>query len=430
MIKRDKKKGDIMVVIYYGDLVDVIEPGELRIRKSSYIVAVAGQIQGIYAELPMKYRDLSMKDYGGKLILPSFTDLHLHAVQFANIGLGMDMELLPWLKTYTYPEEKKFEDLSYARAVFEDFITKLWEVGSLRSCIYSSLHEEATLLLFQMMDQAGLSAYIGKVCMDRNGFSGLEETSEDSLAATRRIAERVQGFSDRLQLIITPRFIPSCTNELLEGLGEIARESDLAVQSHLNENLREIEWVQELVPEAKSYLDAYRIRGLIQPNRTIMAHAIYNTQEEIEEIIAEEIFLAHCPSSNLNLSSGIMQAKKLQSAGARIGLGSDIAAGNSMNLADVMVNAIQCSKLLSRQFGEENLLSIADAFYMATRGSGSFFGDSGSFEPGYSMDALIVDGGSGTPEEKLQRFIYSGDTKRIIRRILQGRELPKPCFSQ
>ncbi len=415
--------------LYFGDVVFTPTPDGAVCYKDAYILVEDGTILEVLPSLPSECESFRRHEHPGKLILPSFTDLHLHAVQYANRGIGMDMELLPWLQNYTYPEELKFSDLEYAETVFKRFVIDLWEFGSLRSCIYSSLHEEATLLLFELMDKAGLSSNIGKVMMDRNTFHGLEETADKAMESMRRVLERTSVYK-KLHPILTPRFIPTCSDALLSRMGEMAEKEDLPVQSHLNENPAEVVWVSELVPEADNYLDAYRIRGLIRPGKTIMAHAIYNTDEEIEAFVEEDILLAHCPSSNLNLSSGIMRAKELLEAGVRIGLGSDISGGNSMRMTDVMVDAVKSSNILSVMEKKDHFLSISEVYYMATKGSGGFFGKTGSFEPGYSFDALIVEDSveskDRTIKERLERFIYGLEERSITHRYLEGIELLRP----
>ncbi|WP_425538530.1 amidohydrolase family protein [Microaceticoccus formicicus] len=413
-----------------GNIIHIPEIGNLELYENSYIVVVNGRVSGIYETLPMEYNHLEVLDYGDKLIIPSFVDLHLHAVQYANMGLGLDLELLPWLKAYTYPEEEKFANLEYAERIFSHLIYDLYRFGSLRSCIFSSLHADATILLMKMLEEAGLSAYVGKTNMDRNSIGDLQETKDQSMDALMRILNEYKSIDGRIKPIITPRFIPSCTDELLELLGQLAEERDLAVQSHLNENKKEVEWVKELVPESKNYLDAYTIRGLVRNSKTIMAHSIYNTEEELAEIIGKGIFIAHCPSSNMNLTSGIMKTKKMMNLGVNMGLGSDIAAGDSLKINDVMVDAIKASKILSLYSGDESdILSVEDVFYLSTRGGGKFFGDVGSFKNGYSFDALIIDDNSynfkdsAGLKERLEMFIYRGDDRNIVDRFLEGRRL-------
>lgn len=413
-----------------GNIIFTILPQKFEVFENSYLLIENGKVKSIERHLNEESFDYEIIDYKDNLIIPSFVDLHLHAVQYANIGIGMDLPLLPWLEKYTYPEEQKFGNLEYAKKVFKFLIRDLYDFGTLRSCIFSSLHKDATILLMKMMDDRGLSAYIGKTNMDRNSNENLFENTRDSLKWTIDILDEIPKFSSRIRPIITPRFIPSCSDELLIKLGQIAEDRDIAVQSHLNENLSEIEWVRKLVPESKNYLDAYDIRGLVRRLNTIMAHAIYNTDDELELMKKESVFIAHCPSSNMNLTSGIMKAKKMLEMGINIGLGSDISAGDSLKMNDIIVDAIKASKLLSLfTHDESDTLSIEEAFYMSTRGGGKFFGNCGSFEYGSFFDALVIDDSSynlkpdASITERLEMFIYRGDDRNIIDRYLEGRSL-------
>ncbi len=424
-----------MKTVVKGNFIHTPTSSKLEILRDRYMIIDNGVIVNNYPLLPDEYNGLEVIDYKEKFIIPSFVDLHLHSVQYANIGLGLDLPLLPWLKTYTYPEEEKFNNLEYAKKVFSFFIRDLYNYGTLRSCIFSSLHKEATLLLMDMLDNSGMAAYVGKTNMDRNSIETLFETSEDSYADTKEIIEKFHKINNRIKPIITPRFIPSCSNELLEELGKLASETSIGVQSHLNENLNEIEWVKELVPDSSNYLDAYKIRGLVRDSKTIMAHSIFSTDDELKVMKDQNVFIAHCPSSNMNLTSGIMQTKRVMDMGINVGLGSDIAAGDSLSMNRVMVDAIKASKLLSIYTEDSShILDIADVFYLATKGGGKFFDNTGSFENGNHFDALIIDDSSynirenPSLNERLEMFIYRGDDRNIIERYFNGKILDKPSF--
>lgn len=417
-------KGDLVFTTTY-DTITALEDHVLHIRE--------GRIFKLYREIPAEYSNLPLENHTGRLIIPGFTDLHLHAVQFVNRGLGLDKELLDWLNVYTFPEEANFKDLEYADGVFKSLIKALWSCGTLHSAVYSSLHREATGHLLELFIQSGLNAYVGKVNMDRNSGPALTETAEASLEATRELIDKYGGRSDLVKPIITPRFAPSCTPELLTGLGDLAREYGLPVQSHLNETPSEIKWVKRLFPDSANYLHAYRSHGLVIPHRTIMAHCVYNQPEEVAAFAAESIFLAHCPTSNLNLASGIMEAAKLLRTGSiKLGLGSDIAAGDSLFIPAVMRSAIQSSKLLKFLGKATAPLTLAEAFYLGTKGGGEFFGPTGSFEEGYWADLLVLEDSANTafrplsPIERLEKIIYTGDDRNILIRKIRGATVPCP----
>lgn len=422
--------------IYKADIVHTPTWGEMETIKDGYVVVEDGKVIAVQKELSEEQKDVELIDYSGKLLMPSFTDLHLHAPQYANMGLGMDLELLPWLNTYTFPEEEKYSEKAYAEHMFKHLIQDLYKYGSLRSVIFSSLDADATIMLMEMMEKTGLSAFIGKVNLDRNGTETYVEDTEQSITDTIKVLEEFKSKSGRVQPIITPRFIPTCTNEIMEKLAEIADERDLAVQTHLNENRSEVEWVKELVPESTNYLNAYDIRGTLRESKTIMAHSIYNTEDELNVLADKQIYVAHCPSSNINLMSGVAKTRKMIDHGIPVGLGSDVSGGDSLNMTDNIVDAIKASKLLGVLGGDmEDIISIEEAFFLATRGSGSFFGDTGAFEPGFNFDAIVVDDetinvrlGEPSVKERLEMFVYKGDERNIVERILEGEVLSYPEF--
>ncbi len=303
-----------------------------------------------------KYKEYPIKDFTGKMIIPGFIDLHLHAPQYPNRGgLGLDKELIPWLDTYTFPEEAKYGgDMEYAKRVYSKLIKDLWREGTTRSVIFSSIHTESTKLLMDMLIEAGLGAYVGKVNMDRNTTPELTEDTQRSIVETEEIILEYRNKSDLVKPIITPRFVPTCSVELMKGLGKLAINHGVPVQSHLSENTSEVEWVRELHPELPNYASVYNEYGLFGQTSTVMAHCIYNTEDEIELMKKNGVFVAHCPYSNYNLSSGIMPVRKFLDNKIQVGLGSDISGGNSLSIPSVITAAIQASKMKWLETNKKN----------------------------------------------------------------------------
>jgi guanine deaminase len=233
--------------------------------------------------------------------------------------------------------------------------------------------------------------------------------------------------------ILTPRFIPACSDELMVKLRELQIEFGLPVQSHLSENKSEIEWVRELCPEAESYADAYNCFGLFGSGGgipTIMAHCVWCEGSEEELLRRNGVYVAHCPQSNMNLSSGIAPIRRFLRKGIRVGLGSDVAGGCHTAILRAMSDAIQASKLYWRLVDQNDVpLTVQEAFYLGTIGGGSFFGKVGSFEEGYEFDAVIIDD-SGMPssnplslEERLARIIYLSDESCIRGKYVRGKRV-------
>ena len=235
----------------------------MQTMDDGYLVCENGRIAGVFSALPAQYAALPLLDYTGKLILPGMTDLHVHAPQFAFRGLGMDLELLEWLNTYTFPEESKYADLEYADRAYTSFVDHLRRSTTTRAAIFATIHVPATRLLMEKLEASGLVTYVGKVNMNRNCPPYLRELSTNhSLRDTERWILDTKDAFQRTKPILTPRFIPSCTDDLMFGLARLREQYDLPVQSHLSENYSEIDWIRELCPKSKFYGDAYDQFGL------------------------------------------------------------------------------------------------------------------------------------------------------------------------
>lgn len=417
--------------IIKGDICYSKNKDELISGKDKYLVCDGGLSMGVFDEIPEVYKDFKLYDYSDKLILPGLIDLHVHAPQYTFRGLGMDLELLDWLNRYTFPEEAKYGDIAYARKAYESFVRELKFSSTTRACVFASLHVDSTILLMNLLEKSGLISYVGKVNMDRNAIEDLEEVSaKESLSTTKAWLDLVGKKYARTFPIISPRFTPSCSDELMEGLGYIVEEYSLPVQSHLSENPGEIEWVKELCPWAKCYgdtYDRYKLFGSI--SKTIMAHCVWSDEREQRLIKERGVFIAHCPNSNLNLASGIAPIRKYLDQGQNIGLGSDVAAGSHLSIFRQVSDAIQVSKMYWRYIDQRcKPLSIEEGFYLATLGGGKFFGKVGSFDKGYEFDALVIDDADYKDKglsikERLERTIYISEPRHVRHKWTRGREV-------
>lgn len=415
-----------------GNLLYSQDERTLRIVKQGYLVCEDGLSAGVYETLPEEYRDYPLFDCGDKLIVPGLTDLHVHAPQYAFRGLGMDMELLDWLNTHTFPEEAKYRDLEYARQAYTIFTDRLKKSGTTRAVIFATVHREATELLMDLLEDSGLKTMVGKVNMDRNTPDYLvEESAEVSAEETVKWLLDTRDRYERTKPILTPRFTPSVTDELMELLKNIQQEYGLAVQSHLSENPGEISWVKELCPWSTCYGDAYDHFGLFGGDaQTIMAHCVYCTEEEQKLLKDRGVYVAHCPQSNVNLSSGIAPIRTYLEQGIHTGLGSDVAGGFTESIFRAMADAVQVSKLYWRLVDDtKKPLTMEEAFYLGTKGGGSFFGKVGSFEKGYEFDVLVLDD-TDLPhpqplelKDRLERFIYLSDERHITGKYVAGRRI-------
>lgn len=415
-----------------GTICYSISPQELSVTPNSYLICSQGKCAGIFPVLPEKYRGIPCTDYKDDLIIPGLTDLHVHAPQYTFRASGMDLELLDWLNTYAFPQEARYENLEFARSAYSIFAEDMKKSPNTRACIFGTLHVPATELLMELMDKTGLKTMIGKVNMDRNGSTILQETSaEASAQATVTWIEDTLNRFENTTPILTPRFTPACTDQLMAKLSQIQKKYHLPMQSHLSENFGEIEWVKELCPSTHFYGEAYHQFQLFGGDcPTIMAHCVHSSEEELALMKKQGVYVAHCPQSNTNLSSGIAPARHYLEAGLHIGLGSDIAGGTSLSILRAMADAIQVSKLYWRLVDSSaKPLTLEEAFYLGTEGGGSFFGKVGSFREGYEFDAVILNSStiptplSLSPKDRLERLVYLSDDRNITGKYVSGRKI-------
>lgn len=415
-----------------GNICYSRDAAAFRTVEAGYLVCVDGLSAGVFKELPEQYAGWPVTDYGDRLIVPGLVDLHIHAPQYGFRGLGMDLELLDWLNTHTFPEEAKYADLGYAKKGYTVFAENMKRSATTRACIFATIHREATELLMDLMEETGLKTMIGKVNMDRNSPDILiEESAGASALDTVRWLQETAGKYRNVKPILTPRFTPSCTDELMERLGEIQKEYGLPVQSHLSENQGEVAWVKELCPWSRFYGDTYDHFGLFcGETGSVMAHCVWSGDQEQECMKERGVYVAHCPQSNTNLSSGIAPVREYLDRGIHVGLGTDVAGGTGESVFRAMADAIQVSKLRWRLVDESKKpLTAQEAFYLGTKGGGAFFGKVGSFEPGYELDAVVLEDESLkhpqplTVEERLERMIYLSDERNIIGKYVAGQKI-------
>ena len=412
---------------------------ELITRENAYVVCVGGKSKGVFTELPQQYAVLPLKDYSDCLIVPGMIDLHIHAPQYAFRGMCMDLELMDWLNCYTFPEEAKYMALEYAERAYAIFVNALKASATTRAVVFATRHRPATELLMKLMEESGLASYVGKVNMDREAAEVLvEESAAVSASETVQWIEAVKEKYTNTKPILTPRFIPCCSDTLMEHLRQIQMAYGLPVQSHLSESPSEIDFVHFLRPDNAFYGEAYNDYDLFGKNednqtdvKTVMAHCVWSTDEEIDLMRKNGVFVAHCPASNMNLSSGIAPIRKYLDLGMNIGLGTDVAGGHSDSIFRAITDAIQVSKMYWRYVDQTmKPITFPEAFYMATLGGGAFFGAVGSFAEGYAFDAVVLDDTALvhpqelSVSERLERAVYLGlDIHGIRAKYVNGEKI-------
>ncbi|GAM27708.1 hypothetical protein SAMD00019534_108840 [Acytostelium subglobosum LB1] len=373
---------------------------------------------------------------GNKFLIPGFIDTHAHAPQYHNAGTGTDLPLLKWLEKYTFPVESKFRDLSFAKNVYTKVVDRMLKNGTTTCCYYATIHLDASLLLADIVTERGQRGFIGKVCMDRHSPDHYVETTEDSIRNTRQFVEQLQARGNPLvQPIVTPRFAPSCTDSLMHDLGKLARERNTLVQSHISENLDEVQWVKSLYPNLNSYAEVYKHFDLLT-NKTIMAHCVHLSDQELDLFKQQEASIAHCPQSNFTLGSGALDVRKVLSKNIKIGLGSDVSGGYSASLLSAVRDTTKCSNAVLFGDRTHKTLGYEAAFYLATVGGSKVVcmeDKLGNFVEGKYFDAQVIDpyvqGGpfdvfaDDTPKDIFQKFIFLGDDRNVNSVYVNGKKV-------
>ncbi len=413
--------------ILKGDIIFSKGPAELSANEGSYLVCENGVSAGVFKSLPKKYANLPIEDFGDKLIIPGLCDLHLHVCQYAFRGTDMDLELLDWLNTQAFPEEARYENLEYAEKAYDMFVQELLFSSTTSALIFATLHRQASLVLMEKLEKSGLRSLVGKVNMDRNSPPYLIEETSASLFKTEEWIKESGRFK-KTGPIITPRFTPSCSDSLMEGLGKLQKKYKLPVQSHLSENLDEVQWVKKLYPDSEDYGETYERFGLFGGEaKTVMAHCVYSSESEVSRMKERGVYIAHCPQSNTNLTSGIAPSRLYLDEGLNMGLGTDLAGGSNLSLFRTMASAVQVSKLRWRLVDKALApLSFPEVFYMASLGGGSFFGKVGSFYKDYLFDAVVLDDSSllsprpMSLSQRLERLMYLGGDSLVKAKYVDG----------
>ena len=395
------------VKIYHGDILFTPSADRLEIHENSYIIVEDGVVSQICEKIPEQYQGAEVVDYGDKLIIPAFSDLHVHGAQYVQRGIGMDCLLSDWLNHYTFPQESRFQNMEYAKNCYDAFVDDMLRHGTFHANVFATIHREATNYLFDKMEEKGMYGYVGKV----------KETE-------KYLAEH-EG-SKKVKTILAPRFAPTCSKPLIDGLGKLAAKYHCGVHTHLVESLWEAQEALNLFPGYSSDAEIYERAGLMDHGPSIFAHVIFPTEEDKRILKKHGSFSVHCPDATVNIIAGIMPLQHMEAEGLKIAMGTDIAGGHGIGIYRQVARAVQLSKL--KEFyepQESKTITITQAFYHATKESGSVFGKVGSFEKGYAFNALVIDNMEDpwtkmTAEEKLERFCYIGDDRNIKARYIDG----------
>ena len=351
------------------------------------ILIEAGTIKevGLASDLRHRHPEAPVTDHGSHLILPGFIDAHVHYPQTAIIA-SWGKRLIDWLNTYTFPEESRFNDPAYASEIAKRFFDLSLAHGTTTVASYCTSHPASVDAFFEEAQYRNLCAVAGKTCMDRNAPDTLTDTAQSAYDDSKRLLEKWHGQA-RLTYAITPRFSPTSTREQLEALGALWSEHpECPMQTHLAEQHDEIQWVQDLFPEARDYLDTYEKAGLLGPG-ALFGHAIYLTQRERDRLRETGAALAHCPTSNTFIGSGLFDMDGLTRDRQTIGLATDTGGGSSFSMLRTMAAAYEIAQLKTRA------LHPAELLWLATAGSAKALRldtKIGTLAPGFEADLTIL----------------------------------------
>ena len=381
-----------------GFLIDAPAYGSLRSHRDGAIIVADGRIAeaGSYDDLRKRQRAAPVRwlDRRTAIIFPGLIDCHTHLPQYSAVARS-ESQLLPWLRENIFPVERDFTGPK-ARLEAPLFFHELARNGTTTAMVYAAIYEESCEVGFEAAEQSGLRVILGKMMMDLGSYGQLQPKKilSVSLIESERLCRKWHGAAEgRLEYAFSPRFAVTCSEKLMRSAGELAQRFGAYIQTHLAENREEIEKVRNLHMSARDYTDVYEKCGLLTP-KTMLGHCIHLNAREIDAIAAAQSNVAHCPTSNLFLGSGLLKLDQLLQAGLAIGLGSDVAAGPELNMWQVMRGALDVQK--ARNIAEPHLprLRPSEAFYLATSGGARALGKSatiGSLDVGKEADLLVVD---------------------------------------
>lgn len=427
--------------IFLGTAFSSNSPKELNILEEHiFCINRDGMIEKIVSPEETEYQQL-LDVYSGKenfhrlaegqYFLPGFVDLHVHAPQWAQSGTALDIPLYDWLNTYTFPLESRFSDLSFAENVYQDVVNTLLANGTTTALYFATVHKEASLLLAEICAKKGQRGLVGKVVMDnpeQNPDYYRDADTQTALADTEEfilaVKELAKSTKQGVYPVVTPRFIPSCTDDALKGLGELAAKYDTHVQSHCSES----DWEHGYVQDRFEKNDAFALHdfGLLR-EKSVMAHCNFLNDDDADLFAETGTAVSHCPISNAYFANSVIPIAHLHEKGVEIGLGCDLSGGFSPSLFDNARQAVMSSRMLedgvdtnlpAEQRGvPASRITINEAFYFATAGGGESLSlPIGRLAENYAWDVQIID--TKLASAKLPIFDMSEDLNDVFQKIM------------
>jgi len=416
-----------------GDLLDFVaepdwgatESAAVRFRADHWLLVDGGRIVAVQADAPDD--GWARHDHSGSLVLPGFVDSHVHSGQIDVIA-SYGTALLDWLTTHTFPAEARHADRGHAESAAAHFVDALLAHGTTSAVVFPTVHAQSVDALFGAAETRGMRLVAGKVLMDRNAPADLVDDVAGAERDMEGLIARWHG-RGRAAYAVTVRFAPTSSREQLALAGRLCRaDPTLYMQTHLAENRAEVDWVRELFPEARSYLDVYAAAGLLHA-KSVFAHGIWLDPADRAALAAAGAQIAHSPSSNLFLGSGVFGWRAAREAGVRVSLASDVGGGTSLSMLRNCAYAYKVQAMAGQR------LTAWKALHAATRGAAHALGlghEIGTFEPGATADVCAWDWTVGavaarratvarTLHERVFAWMLLGDERNLAAAWVDGR---------
>ncbi|DAZ98667.1 TPA: hypothetical protein N0F65_008793 [Lagenidium giganteum] len=430
-----------------GKVVHAPIRGQIEILPDAFMAidAVTGRITTFHAQtLPadvgvLAHSPRSLQLTSSQFIIPGFVDTHVHAPQYQYTGTGTDTPLMQWLTKYTFPVEEAFADVAVAQHWYSKLLDRMLAEGITTAQYFATIHVDATKTLVDLVAARGQRGLVGLVAMDQNAPDSYRSPSAAaSLADAEAFIQYTRSLQNELVLpVLTPRFVPTCSLELLRGLGELAAKYDVHVQSHIAESHDEEAFVEQLHPGRRD-TEIFAHAKLLT-NKACMAHAVHLQDAEMDVLAAAGTSIAHCPLSNFFFANGFLDVEKAVRKRVNVGLGTDMAGGYSPSMLRAIQTCVLTFKAREIVHQQAVPLDYKDAFWLATMGGATALElqhDTGSFAVGKCLDAIVVDmAASGHPGDlptvdfadrdtdldQFQKFIHNGDSRNFQKVLVKGR---------
>lgn len=396
------------------NLLNPVSAEKTELKKNIFLTLENGKIISIEDDFKGEFEDKT-----NLICCPGFIDTHVHLSQFYILG-SHSPNLLHWLNTYTFKEEQRSKNEDYARKVAEDFFNDLVSKGTTTSVIYTAPFKQACDIAFQVAEEKKVRAIIGMTLMDMESPEYLQQKSILAFDDSVDLYYKWNKKTNLLEYIFTPRFALTCSDQLMQMVGEFARNENAYIQTHLSENKAEIKRALELFSNYKSYTEIYERTGILSP-KTILGHVIHADENELEILKETDSKIAHCPDSNFFLKSGMFPWQKIREAEIDFALASDVGGGSSLNMLNVMKMAA---------FRQNDLVvSPQELFYRGTLGAAKIIGKDkiiGSIQSGKDADLVFLkldDFQKYNETELLSKLIYTHEDVEIVETLVQGRKV-------